>query len=609
MVMRTMREQTKWIMIITALAFAGLMFFEWGMDYSGQSSAQLTGGELGSVNGQTISYEVYQPVYQNLYQQRQQEQEDAITTVQNREIEDAAWDQLVMDVLVEQEINRRGIRVSEREIRQAARYAPPPQFRQNELFQTEGEFDLNKYHQFLASPAVDQQLLIQLERYYRDIIPRNKLYQQVVAGLYIPDAELWQQWKDNQETARVEFLAINPTELIPDSEVEVEPSELRAYYESHEEEFSQPARARVRITTIDKAPTAADTAAARERALELRDEIEGGADFAEIAQTESADPGSAERGGDLGSFGRGQMVPPFDEAIWSLDVGELSEPVLTQFGYHLIEVTERGEDEVSARHILIPIELEPDSEDQLFELADSLDFLGEQFTLEAAAERLDLQHRTIELNNESPFDPAAGRLDEGADWIFEEQPEPGDVSPVFENEGSFYMLELITRTAAGTMSLEQATPTIQRRLMAQKKLERAREIAEDMREELETGRSLEEVAAEHDIPMGEAGPFTRAGGSEELGRANAAIGTAFGLEEGEISRPVEANGQIYILRSIERTEADREEWEEQKDLQRARAMQAAQQEELNRFLEELRERARIVDQRSQVLGPSPATSL
>ena len=72
----------------------------------------------------------------------------------------------------------------------------------------------------------------------------------------------------------------------------------------------------------------------------LKDEIEGGADFAELASKHSSCP-SGQRGGDLGEFGPGMMVPEFDKVVFSADVGTVQVPVQTQFGYHLLEVTSR----------------------------------------------------------------------------------------------------------------------------------------------------------------------------------------------------------------------------------------------------------------------------
>jgi len=77
-----------------------------------------------------------------------------------------------------------------------------------------------------------------------------------------------------------------------------------------------------------------------EVAESLKEDIEGGADFADVARENSSCPSSRD-GGNLGEFGRGQMVPEFDEVVFSAEVGKVQGPVQTQFGYHLIEITDR----------------------------------------------------------------------------------------------------------------------------------------------------------------------------------------------------------------------------------------------------------------------------
>lgn len=77
-----------------------------------------------------------------------------------------------------------------------------------------------------------------------------------------------------------------------------------------------------------------------EQCVQLKKDIEGGADFAAVAKEHSSCPSSS-KGGDLGEFGRGQMVPEFDEVVFSAEVGTVQGPVKTQFGYHLLEVTSR----------------------------------------------------------------------------------------------------------------------------------------------------------------------------------------------------------------------------------------------------------------------------
>ena len=77
------------------------------------------------------------------------------------------------------------------------------------------------------------------------------------------------------------------------------------------------------------------------KCVELKQQIENGDDFAEVAKQHSNCP-SGKKGGELGTFGRGQMVPEFDEVVFSAPIGDVQGPVKTQFGYHLLEVTERG---------------------------------------------------------------------------------------------------------------------------------------------------------------------------------------------------------------------------------------------------------------------------
>ena len=141
--MRQMRENTKWIMLITATAFVGLMVFQWGMDITGRSGLSI--GEIGSVNGTPVMYNSFNQTYRSLFDQVQASQEDPITSQQIRDLEDAAWDEVVNQVLIQQELRRRGIVVTDEELLTAARFNPPPEFQNSPAFQTDGLFDIQKY--------------------------------------------------------------------------------------------------------------------------------------------------------------------------------------------------------------------------------------------------------------------------------------------------------------------------------------------------------------------------------------------------------------------------------------------------------------------------------
>jgi peptidyl-prolyl cis-trans isomerase C len=127
-------------------------------------------------------------------------------------------------------------------------------------------------------------------------------------------------------------------------DLKVSDADLSKYYDEHRTEFDQ-VRARHILIRFQGSPLPLklgqkelSEAEALAKVQELRKKIVAGADFAEVATRESDDTGSGNNGGDLGTFTRGRMVPEFEQAAFSLKTGELSEPVKTQFGYHLIKV-------------------------------------------------------------------------------------------------------------------------------------------------------------------------------------------------------------------------------------------------------------------------------
>jgi peptidyl-prolyl cis-trans isomerase D len=592
--MRQMRDNMKWIMVAVAISFVGLMVFGWGMDITGQSSAATSGGEMGRVNGEIISYQEWLTAYRTLYDQQQRQSAGTpISAAVNRQIEDAAWDQIVMQKLVNQELRRRGIEVSEDEIRQAARFAPPPEMMDNEIFKTNGQFDQNKYVQFLSSPSVDNQLLLQLEGYYRDVIPRSKLFYQVTSGAYMTEDQLWRIWRDARETAKVRYILIDPAVVIPDASVTVTPKEIQKYYDDHQDEFKRPASAKVRYVTMDRAPTAADSAASLQRARELR--TAALTNFEEAAK-QSSDSISARNGGSLGKMRRGQTVPAFDQAVFSLPIGQISEPLLTQFGYHIIKVESRTGDEFEARHILVPVAHSPENEEALLDRADSLENLGTDQSLQQAAQRLGLRVREAEFNDSTPFLPGVGPADDAAVWVFGDA-EVGETSEVYETPAAFYMVEVVSRTEAGVTPLKEATPVVTELVKNEKKLERAREFGRTVVERINKGATLDQAAEQSKLKVAEAGPFTRLEFVPGLGRANAAIGTAFGLKPGQPSGLVEADGILYVIQTVEKTDADRAEFETQKQAARGRMTQALAEQRWNEFLAALKQTAKIVDNR------------
>lgn len=597
--MRQMRENTKWIMLITATAFVGLMVFQWGMDITGRSGLSI--GEIGSVNGTPVMYDAFNQTYRSLFDQVQASQEDPVTSQQIRDIEDAAFDEVVNQLLIRQELRRRGIVVTNEELLTAARFSPPPEFQNSPAFQTDGFFDIQKYQAFLASPTIDDLTLLQLEAYYRDVIPRSKLMRQVSSDLYVTDAALWDEFRDRHEQISVRYLALNPAQRVADSTVAVTPAEVREYYEAHEQEFALPAQVTVRAVVIDKTPTPEDTVAMRALAAELRQEIIEGADFEDML----GQPGVGAGSGDLGWFTRERMPEEFSDAAFAATIGELTEPVRTGFGYHVIEVQDQTEDSVQARHILVPFARTEESELELLTLADSLEALGESRTLADAALTLNLGVETAYLSTEFAFVAGAGQVGEGSDWAFEEAL-VGDVSPVLETRQAFYMLELAEIRAAGAISLDDARASIEQTVRAEKKVERAKDEGAEIAAQVRAGVSLADIAEQKNLEIQTAGPYARLDFVPGIGRMNAAVGAGFGLNIGEVTGAVETNNNVFIIELADYFAADSTAFEDQRLVLRDELLGIAQQSRLQNWLHGLREVARIIDRRDEVLNTGPA---
>ena len=596
--MRQMREATKPIMLFTAIAFVALMVFQWGMDITGQSGGGV--GEIGSVNGQPVMYDSYMAAYRQLYDQVQRSQEELISSQQNKEIEDAAFDEVVTQILVLQELGKRGITVTDREISEAAQFSPPD-YLQGEFINDAGGLDLQAYQTFLATLPPEQ--LILLEAYYRDVIPRGKLLRQVSSGIFVSDAELWQEFRDQVEQVEIRYVPLDPSSRYEDDAFTISDGEIEAYYRANQEEFEMPARASVKVVVLDKTPTPADTVAAFLDAEEILQEIRDGGDFAEIARAESTDQPTAALGGDLGVFNQGRMVPAFDSAAFAASSGELVGPVQTSFGLHLIEVQERwGQDSVQARHILLPIARTDESEIQLLTLADSLEDLGEEMALDQAATTAGITSTTLDIAQNFPFLPGAGQVSEGADWVFEEA-SPGDVSPVFETSTAFYALELVSSQPEGVLPLEDASAAILSTLRFDAKMAQAQVDAQDLVSRVRGGTVLSNAAAEMELDVRSAGPFSRNDFVAGIGRQNAAIGAAFGLGPGDVSDVVSTPANVFVLEVLTRTDADSTAWQAQLDEQRQAAIAIRQQARLGEWIEALRASANIRDRRDVVLAP------
>ena len=168
--LRTLRQNTKIVLWVVIVGFVGMIVLAWGMDITGRKSRSQI---MGEVNGQKISIQSFRrAVQQAIAQQREQ----AETDPDYGSIVRDTWDTFVRELLFQQEIEKRNIRVNDAEIVHYLHTNPPPGFQNVDIFQTDDQFDMSKYLEFLDDPSsmqdrTKQQLILYAEQYARMVLP------------------------------------------------------------------------------------------------------------------------------------------------------------------------------------------------------------------------------------------------------------------------------------------------------------------------------------------------------------------------------------------------------------------------------------------------------
>ncbi|HEY7686470.1 MAG TPA: SurA N-terminal domain-containing protein [Gemmatimonadales bacterium] len=607
--MRTMRENTKWVFYILAISFVGWLVFDVGMG--------ATGGNYGGsdvvlrIDGEPIRLPQYQAALQAAMEQARQRTGGNLTREDEKQAEDQMVEQLIRNVLLVHETHRLGITVTDQEVREAAQTSPPPEVYSVPDFQTNGQFDPNKWRRFMQGGA-NRELLLQLEQRYREQIPQAKLLQYITADLYASDAKLWRIYRDQHDSVTITFLSVGP-EQIADSEVSLSDAELARYFDEHKTEFTRPASAKLSFVAVPRRPSATDTAAALARAVRLRAEAAvSQAKFQEVASRESSDTASGSQGGDLGWIKRNQpgFDPLFLAGLRGLSAGQVSQPTLSRFGYHLIRVDTAKGDSARVRHVLVPIELTGTHRDSVEALVDSLDRLAAErdtgWLLDSAARRFGLpigKPPTLVEGDRMVLGQYV--IPDVGVWAFERR--LGETSPVIDGEAAYYVFRLDSLDPGGVPPLSEVRDRVQYQARIAKKAtlwrERAAQIAVAIK-----GSPLLDAARARGLPAERVGPFTRLRPPPILQLEPKAIGVAFGLRVGERSGVVVGEHRAFLVESVGRKLADSTAWLAQRDAQRESLLQAARQSRVEAYLDGLRKRANVVDRRKEIFRPQDVTA-
>jgi peptidyl-prolyl cis-trans isomerase D len=332
---------------------------------------------------------------------------------------------------------------------------------------------------------------------------RTLVYRVDPASVAVEPSEIEQYYLANTDRYRTpEQIRVDYIEVSLDNikqNIAVDEAEVRARYQDHLQSYTTPESREVSHILI-KVDDETDEAAARARITEIRERIEAGESFAELAAELSEDPGSAPDGGSLGEVGRGEMVPAFENAMFSLQAGELSEPVRSQFGWHLILVQSISGGETQpfdAVRAALEDEIKTEiAEVQIYELVESMaNIVYEQpDSLLPAAEQHGFSVRTSDW-----FDRASGAgiaADEKLRQIAfsDEILEQGLNSEAIELGDRVVFVRLNERKPAQPQPLEQVEQQVRAELQRQKRADLGRKAGTEALQALRSGETLEDIA-------------------------------------------------------------------------------------------------------------------
>ena len=555
---------------------------------------------IAQINGEDISPDYFnQLVSQQLEQARSNGQK--LNDFQIRRARDTAWDNMLQDVLVSQEVKRLNISASDEEVMYHLENNPPPFLQQNPSFQTDGVFDWDKYRTALASPQGDEWLPI--EAFMKNTyVPNFKLQKLLDESIIITERNIKNEFIKRNVNYTISGIHITSGK-VPVEESEPSDSEIREEYNKSKSDFKHDELRSVSYVSWKKEPAKNDSISVQKLATAIYERAKEGEEFATLANEYSVDPGNqGTKGGDLGWFGKGQMVKEFEKAAFTAKKGEIIEPVKSNFGYHIIYVrdkkVENGEEKVLASHILLKIEISSTTLSNLKRDATlfSYDAQDNGFSSAVSEHNLDIGNHK-KMNEEGFSIKGLGGLRAGVRFAFNSK--VGDVSDILENDQYFSVFTLDTIIAPGFKSYEEVQAQIKSTLKKTKvmavTLDQANKLLLTISgKDMKLDDAIDEDS-ELDAIKNESKQLVQ--GFTSIGRSNYVTGALLAAKPGEILGPLETGRGHAIIELKEISVFDSTEYEVQKESLRKTIFNQKQNQFFQAWLDDLKENAEIVDNR------------
>ncbi len=603
------------IILVVLVVFVAMIVLQWGMGFTGSQQAQ--GQNLAAViNGEEIPWQDYNRLYENLLQQELQISPDGDVPVEKKlQLHEKAWQQLVHDRVLLQEVAKHDIRVTNEEIYSYLKFSPPAELQAAPSFQTDGKFDYQKYMMAMADPQASP-FWAQIEPFVKSDIMKLKLQEMVIGTATASEEEIKQAFLNENEKITVGVINVS-FDRFSRPPPETPEDEQRAYFEENRDDYKLDERRALNMAILEKEPKPYDWEVSYNRAKQIYDSIKAGADFAELAKQYSAD-GSAQSGGDLGWFNQGQMVAEFDKMTFAMKPDEISEPVKTQFGWHIIKLHEQKEEKekaagqtesklvkkAHASHILIRAEMSQETTDELNNRLEAFRAAANKDGFEKAA--VDLK---MPLKQASPFFRGKniqyiGNNPQVSDFAFDN--ELNAISELMQNNSSYFVVQVGQILPAGPSSFEDAREKVQMDFLKYKVMTMCKDTSNAIWADIQAGMPIDKAAKKHGQEYTIMEPFKRGDFTTELRRDPQAIGTAFSLTTPEqMSAPSEHAQGMAMFKLIERLTPDLTEFNAKRDSVYNGIIVKKQQELYTRWFDNLVKNSEITNNVQKMIQENP----
>ena len=587
-------------------------------------------GVVASIGGHEIHREEIAKAAQRLAQRMAQGQQvpDFYVAMMRPE----ALRQLIQQAEIQYESERMGLKVSDQEFRDELQNVSP----YKEAFFPGGKWvGAEKYKEMLTQGGTT------VENFERDLrleLMERKLVNVIGANATVPDSEVEQAYKDENTKVKFQYAilkldditkTIKPTDTelkafydanlarytnsIPEKrqikyfliseksiadKVTVDPAEIQRAYSANQESYRVPARVKVRHILIEIPkpgpdgkvdPKAVDEA--RAKAMDVLKQAKATSDWTELAKKYSADPGSKDKGGELGWLGKGQTVAEFDKVAFAQSKGQISDPVQTSFGFHIIQ-TEDKED----AHLKPLAEVKPALEEtlkqdkvktEMAKAATDAEATAQKQGLEKAAAKYGAQVVESNLITRNDSLPGIGAQPPLMDAVFAATDKAGPQAT--QTPQSTVVFEVTKIVPPRTPSFEEKKDQVANEFKNQRAAAILSNKTREMADRAHAAHDLAKAAKEAGATLKTSDLVSRTQPVPDIGSMSGPANVAFTLKQGEISGPLNLGASQAVLQIVERQEPNTSgpEFAKQRDQLRERLSVQKRQQVINQFVTDL----------------------